>query len=226
MSINKPTGWDDEKRTNIQELTGEKKSEISETLFWNKEAILKDLKEHHVKIEENAEMMWFKWKKIRLELPAVWNFEGFKFDCFVSDESIEKKSIEKKFFLKKESKLEEKSYSMQEIWELLEAINTYMKELWIDSDENMDYKNDLQTREKGKFHRDVPKSKAWNYLKSIIGLDSFYWLKDKNVWYYNGKPDKKRNDSRATLIWKYDSYSFGRDARNHGDSNLLLRISN
>ena len=109
-----------------------------EELIWDTDAILNDLRENHVKIEKNAEVEWYKWKKVHIDLPAVWNFEWFKFDYFVSNDFVYKKDFEAK------SELKKKSYSMNDVSKLLQAMNEYMTELWGKNDGNIDYETELK----------------------------------------------------------------------------------
>lgn len=223
--IDTPTGWDDKLKSRLEGLTPEEKARLLEMLkeneenneneqeniepnpelFWNKEAILKDLKENYVNVEENAEMMWQKWKKVHIELPAVWNFKWFKFDYFVSYKDFYPNEF------KSEQKFVDQSYSMKDIWELLNAMNKYMKELWINIDTNMDYENDLQYWETQKFG-----CEAWDCIKEIAWLNYLYWLKDrtwlngiaafhcnmKNCFFYDEKADN--GASRHLLLKLFD----------------------
>lgn len=190
------TDWDTERNEKIQELTGKKWNEISETLFWNKEAILQDLKINYVKIDDDVEMMWYKWKNFHIKLPAVWNFEWFKFDCFVSDDEIYKSEFEYSW-------LWNSSYSIIEILELFQAFNKYMNELGI----NMDW--DITDWDRKYFEYDLEywgwgrrTSEAWDFLKEIMKFNSMYRLKDVNVAHEDG--------SRAIRNCCYDKCNFDR----------------
>jgi len=175
-------------------------------LKWNTNIILNDLKENHVKVEENAEMMWCKWKKVHIDLPAVWDFEWFKFDYFISDEAVYKRDFEKK------SELEEKSYSMSDISKLLQAMNRYMIELKGKNDWDMDYEKELKYWETEKYRCDT-----WDCLKAITWLDYWYWLSDKDVAWKQG--------SRAIWVCDRDYCSFLRFDFGNYRANLFLRLS-
>ena len=196
MSINTPTGWDEELKSRLEGLTPEEKSRLFEMLkqdkerdedeqkniepnpelFWDKEAILKDLKENHVKIEENVENFWKEWKIVHIDLPAVWEFEWFKFDCFISNDSFNRETLGKERGTKKTNK---NLYSVKEISRLLQAINKYMKALGVDTDWDMDYE---------KISNKEVYTKSWDIVKNIFGLDWYYWLSDETLnndrWYW------------------------------------------
>ena len=193
-----------------------------EESWWNIEVILKNLKENHVKVEENKEILGYKWKIIHIDLPAVWKLHWYKFDCFISDESLKKdvfkqvdisekvKSLEKGFkngsysmfeiwklleeaenSNEKANRLEKQSCSIGEIWDLLQAVKEFMKENGIDKE----------------------KYRCEDFLNNITGLRwKCYWLFDK-----------KESTTRAQwnfrdgcdIRWiKYDFY----------DAKLLLRL--
>lgn len=149
-------------------------------LIWNAEAILNDLKKNHVK-EKNVEEMGYQWKRVYIDFPAVGSFKWFKFDYFVSEDKISKDE------LKSNPKLKEKLHSFSEIWKLLQAMNSYMKEFGVKTDYFMDYADRLKY-----YHTDYHNCVAWNYLKDITGLNSRYWtyqvsgLSDFGCWRCDG----------------------------------------
>ena len=138
-TIDTPTGWDDELKSRLEWLTDEQKDKLFEMLkqdrldreksMWNIDAILEDLKENHVNIEGNKEILNKKWIIMHINLPAIWKFNWFKFECFISNylESVNLEDWNEEY--------KEKSYSMEEILKLYEAIIKYMKEHWVDADE-------------------------------------------------------------------------------------------
>ena len=182
--------------------------ETKDDLHGNKEAILKDLKENHVKIEENQEMLWYGWKKVYIELPAVWNFKWFKFEYFVSNDYITKADFEKN------TDFENKSYSAKDVSDLLTAMNQYMKEMWVNTDgDNADYSaNGSLIGYSWGF-----KCEAWNCLKNITWLNDYYWFRDKDVAWKQG--------SRARWICGYDDCYFNRDRNDGSNANLFLGLS-
>ena len=151
---------------NSWELSQEKK----EKLYWNREAIIKDLKEKYLK-ENDAEIMGNEWKEVHITLPAVWNFEWFKIDYFVSDKKVDN------YYFESNPELEKNLKSMKDICEILKAVNRYMAELWVETDGDMDYEKDLQYWRGAKW----VECGAWDCLKEITGLDRWYWTSDKNV---------------------------------------------
>ena len=168
-----------------------------------KEKILKDLKENHVKIEENVEMMWYKWKKVYINLPAVWSFEWFKFEYFISENTVYGSEIT--------SELNDKLYSIRDISQMLKAMNRYMKALGVETDGYMDYERYLlDSRD---FWQDV---KVWDCFKSITGLDCACWLD-------NGK--------NGIIEWNCHKYVFyfntyfDMDPRYPNIAHLFLRLS-
>jgi len=168
----------------IQWLTEEKRKKILEIIFWTEEwtsndgitkkmelyynidAILKDIKEKYVEIIEDKEYLWLKWKVINLCLPPVWNFEWFNFNFFVSSENISENKPSAYYewqdypFCKKE-----------DISKLLTAMKRYLYEYGIISDSNnLDYKSNTTN------------FISWYYLEKILGLNGSYWLWDIERW--------------------------------------------
>ena len=163
-----PNGWDEnlkllewltdkQKDKILKSLLQEKedkKNEFEKSIYWNKEAILKNLKENYVKIEENQNRDIYKWKKYHIELPAVWHFKWYKFDCYVSDWFVKKADFERVPWY------ENMSYTHEELsynWGLLWAMDRYMKENWVKEE-----------------------YEAVKNIKAITGLNNRYWLKDCN----------------------------------------------
>lgn len=143
-------------------------------MYWNKDAILNALKwnEKYVRTEYDVEMMWYEWKKVHIVLPAVWNFKGYEFDYFVSEDFVAQKDFENN------PELGKKSYSMNDISKLLEAVNKFMAELGCETDwDGYKYENELKLWETG-----TDRCKVWNCLKFITWLESLYWLKDNAVF--------------------------------------------
>lgn len=184
MGINKPIRWDEELKTRLEWLTPEEKDRLFEILkqdkekneeeqeksqpntelFWNKEAVLEDLKENHVKIEENAEMMWYKWKKVHIDLPAVWDFEWFKFDYFVSEDTVDESDF-------KNGPINE-SYSRKEILDVLKNIWKYLNLYGIETKE----------REVSVGSGSYILEGHHRYLKDFLWLTKWYWLNEQFEW--------------------------------------------
>lgn len=193
--------WEVEEETKAKDEVKDTKEE----LYWDKDKIIKNLKKK-VEVEEDVDYMWYKWKKVRINLPAVWNFEWFKFEYFVSNATVYKEDFESN------PELKNKSYSVKDVWKLLRTINKYMNAMGVVTDWDMDYKNDLKEWKTKKC-----RCNAWNCLKDIAWLDNRYWLKDNNV-------DRK---IKSRAIWNCRSYMcrFSRLVYDHSDANLFLKLS-
>jgi len=198
--------WTDQIHVETRDEKLDRKKKRIEKLKGDTNAILKDLKENHVKIEKNAEVEWYKWKEVHFSLPAVWNFEWFKFDYFVSNDLIDKKDFEAK------SELKKKLYSMNDVSKLLQAMNEYMTELWGENDGNIDYEAELKYWETEKY-----RCAAWDCLKAITWLDYVYWLSDKDVEW--------RMNSRVGWDCDDDDCYFSRISYDYYSANLFLRLS-
>lgn len=173
-TINTPTSWDDELKSRLDGLTNEQKDKLLEMLQqdkkerikWNKDAILKDLKKNYVKIEENAEMMWYTWKIVHINLPAIWNFKWFKFDYFVSNDPVDESTFEKG--------PKNESYSKKEILNSLQKFGEYMSEYKIKTNITKVNRNDYDLRD------------YWKYVTDLLWLTEIYWLSDE----HHGKPEE------------------------------------
>ena len=163
------------------------------------------LKENCVKVEENVEYMWYKWKKVHIDLPEIkWKFEWFKFEYFVSNESVRQDTFQSN------PELEEKSYSMKDVCGLLWAMNRYMKAMGVitDSIPNLKF---WQTNRHST-------CKAWDYLKQIAWLDSWYWLNDKKVdW----------EENLCVVAWSCvgEDCLFDFDGHDDSEAKLFLKLS-
>ncbi len=188
-----------------------------ETIKWNTEAIIQDLRKTRVKVDKNVEMLWKKWDNIHINIPPIWKFEWLKFDCFISYKKITREEYES------DSKYEKASYSTKEIATILHSINKYMIELeWI-NDWNMDYENKLKERQTSS----TCYCKAWECLKLILNgnleqYGTWFYLKDKDVEWIKG--------SRAQIgCWGADDCFFFLLSGNPWIdpwNNLLLKLSN
>jgi hypothetical protein len=143
-------------------------------LYWNKEKILENLKEKCVKVEKNVEYMWYKWKKVHINLPAVWKFKWFKFDYFVSDYKVWRNDFKPGLW--------KKLYTINDVSKLLEAMNKYMQAMGVETDWSMDYEERLKSWQR----YSESKCKAWDCLKAITWLNDCYRLNHYPVmigWY-------------------------------------------
>lgn len=193
----------EKKEKELEKKEKELEKREKEKLYWNKDAILNDLEENHIKIYENEEVMWYKWRIVEITLPGVWEeFNPFKY--FVSEKSINMIDFEKN------PELAKKSYSMKDIWGLLKAMNEYMKAMGVRTDRYMDYENDLKDWQKGRKNR----CDVWDCLKQIELIDGSCWLKDKDVPFMGARARWDCGDNKC-CFHVYES----------GEANLLLRVS-
>lgn len=181
MDIDILTNWNNKLSAIMEEwkhLSDREKDELLKMLEQEKtervkrikETVLENLK-NRVKVKENVEMMWYKWKIVEFYLPEAWkDYNPFKY--FVSYGYVDKHEFESN------PELEKKSYSMEEVWGLLWAMNRYMQAMGGEIDWwDMDYENDLKFWETGIFG-----CEAGNCLKYIGWLiDWRYWLKDTDL---------------------------------------------
>jgi len=151
-------------------------AKMEKRIKMQEEQIIKNIREHNVRIINNQEMFWVKGKIVTLDLPKVWDFKWFKFSYFVSNDVITKRNFEKIPLFKKESKFEKQSYTLKEICDLMEALRKFIEESDLHEDCGMDYEKELKYWE-----TQTEKCKIWKALKSILWLDDTFWLKDKNV---------------------------------------------
>ena len=164
-----PSYKDENLKSIINWLSNEKKDELLRmlkkdqiernynSLYWKMDTILKDLKENHIETKENQNMLGFDWKLVHIDLPSVWDFKWFNFDYFKPDSRV----WENWDFESDSDNLEDKSFSIQEISELLNSFKEYLKELGVE----INGKNEVNIEDN---------------LKNILNLDYWYWLKDKN----------------------------------------------
>lgn len=163
-------------------------------LYWDKDKILEEMREKYVNIED-AEIEWYKWKKITIMLPKVKWFEweelfGWKIcEFFVSDEEITKKKFENS------PGVVENSWSKKNVWDLLWDFRKYMKVRGVQIDADIDdYEDDLRA-----YATEIFKCEAWKYLKDIIEKKAGKkvledcWLRDEV---------HRGNNLRDFFVWK------------------------
>jgi hypothetical protein len=97
---------------------------------------LDDLKKNYITAEEDVEVLWFRWRKVHVNLPAIWKFKWFKFDYFAWDEKDDKLHRHNctEYDFERNLELREKSYSYEEIDRLYTAIREYFSEFEIKID--------------------------------------------------------------------------------------------
>lgn len=116
------TGKDGEIFEVLQDTPNPK--EIDPELFWDKEAIIEDLKKNHVDIKE-VKAFWYDSKLVTIDLPAVWDFQWKKVNFIISRSSEEQS---------KNDKLQEHLLSLDDLHDILDWIVSYMKILWVEID--------------------------------------------------------------------------------------------
>lgn len=138
----------------------------------NLETVIADLLSNHVKIHENEEMMWYKWKKVSIDLPAIWDFKWDGFHFFVSDDLVSFFDFEKKPIWKKalwmKSKLEKWSFLSSRLDDFKFALQKYILQFFKNYSYDKKYWNDGKTW----FDDDDVKE----CLRRITWLNDSYWL--------------------------------------------------
>lgn len=191
--INTPTGWNEDLKLRLEWLTDEQKDELFEILkcektkrlMWKKEEVFKYIKENYVQIEKGIKFLWYEWKRIHIDLPAIWDLKWFKFDYFVSDENIAKHD------LKKNQELNNKScskYNLAKEWGiwylggLSSYIKRYLENFWIEGYDPVD-----------------------DFITNIIELKDNYRIRGGSVYRVYSFIDKNHmldNISSAKLLLK------------------------
>ena len=170
--------------------------DMLEELHWDKNAVLENIKKYCVSkkdiIKSSTSKEWdigvmepFKWKMVRLVLPATWNFKWLKFECFISDEGIHRGDIRRHEDLNKDV------LTLKEVWDLLRAINEYMQEYGILTDWYTDYENHVDFNNPD--NKESELCIAWDCLTTILSLD-----KDETFWIYENDKDKQIDENWYT----------------------------
>jgi len=132
---------------------------IKNELIWDEEAIKEDLR-NYVTIEKCMDKTWYFGRKITINIPKVWTrFSGYNFECFVSDESF------KNVYWLEEAR--GRFLYRDDLYRLLEAINSYMNIYWITRDK-YGYDKDMLWR--------IDNCVWIECFKYLTWLDSLYWL--------------------------------------------------
>lgn len=172
--------------------------QLNPELFWNRIAILDDLAKNHVKVEEDVEMMWYKWKRFHIDLPAVGDFKWFKFDWFVSDNMFKYEDF------MNNQEIRKKLYPKKVVYKILRAMNKYMETMGVKTDWDVDYKREMRYN----YYDCI----AWDDRIYFTGLDYLYWL-----------IDDKFKSFPVVCVWDCDDecsiYTGGDSAK------LLLKLS-
>ena len=98
--------------------------EMDESVFWNADNLIEYIEKNFIKIEENKEYLWYKWKILSIKLPMIWNFNWYTFKCFISDDSYSSEEVNKN------PKIEKECFQKKEMDELSKSIKTYISECW------------------------------------------------------------------------------------------------
>lgn len=157
--------------------------------------ILKDLEANHVKIEPNIDYMWYEWTRIRIDLPAVWNFQWYKFDGFATKEDPDN------FFDVNSQEERQKLQSIDDVKDIPDAVMNYMEESL-----KMNHWKQFSRLQKNEFS-----ILAW--LGEIAWLDYDLLLSDLNLGYaYNKRwftysfATLSCSGDRLGIIWQ-DEYN-------------------
>lgn len=215
------------------------KIEINPEIYGNKEKIIGDLRHNHVQklLYRGAFDGPYPcdWYVFYINLPAVWCFEWFRFGCFVSEDEVIKKDNFNHSWFETEYwnywKLENLSFTFEDIWDLLYALNRYMAEYWVETDGDFYYADKLRERvpdnglnelrgRRGFFGEwghfiDGVWSQAWECLQRITWREWEFWMYNKNIAW--------EKDNRAVVVFNNNDCYFGLRC-NYGSAKRLLKI--
>lgn len=180
----------------------------------NKDAILNEINEKYVTVKK-AVRLKEDWQIVSINLPAVWEFEGYCFNFFISDNGMKRKTFES------DPVYEEKSKSMDDIVKLLESLRKYMKSRWVEIDRNSEEtRNNL-----GKYWIKIDEYD--NYMKTADWRKLFYWEYEaveclmKMMWKYLSH-SLRYNDFWLKDVWTFRQVlAFNIDA-NNGKQGMLF----
>jgi hypothetical protein len=135
--------------------------------------ILDNLKINSIKTPCNV--LWIEWESRTIILPKTENTEEFSFTLRKSNDVVNRQYLEDHPEFKKEGCDDEY------ICKILQAINKYLKELWIETDWDVDY---LRWMNAYGSHKRKWGNEAWDCLKYLMDLgDSdtsycvdWYWM--------------------------------------------------
>lgn len=203
----------------IANLSGPEQHELLEILqkhinstddriYWRENAIIRNLiSNKYVEILDGKEMLWYNWKIVHITLPKVGEFKWFKFDYFISDEEVDFKTFNEN------PQVKDLSHSREDIVNLLEAINDYMREhgVIIDKNENKSLHYESLNQRRGSCN---VYSDAGRILQEVTGLGHSWtgkscWLKDRM---HDGQVD----------LWYHDGFYFSAGSERYGHKKRLL----
>ena len=188
-----------------------------EDISVHKEEIIKYLK-RLVEVESDVYIMWHKWKKVSIELPAVGEFKWYKTTIFTWNNVIFWETY--KNWIKQNKELVEKMYCKQDVCNLLEKLKECIKELHkyiykseVNIDENIDFWYDLNCYNDDLNHKHKFKTDTSDILISLLGIPWTYYLNNEVVTFSGKMP----------ILWKCcSSFDLDKDD-NWGE--LLLKLS-
>jgi len=185
-----------------------------EDISVHKEEIIKYLK-RLVEVESDVYIMWHKWKKVSIELPAVGEFKWYKTTIFTWNNVIFWETY--KNWIKQNKELVEKMYCKQDVCNLLEKLKECIKELHkyiykteVNIDEKINYLYDLQCNNKEEA-KQLPITDISYFLKSLGILWTFYlnheehlisWWTMPRIWKSYSGLELDRENHWASLLLK------------------------
>lgn len=152
------------------------KKEINPELFWNKEAILEDLKKNHVDVKE-VKAWWYESKLVSIDFPAVWAFEWMKMN-FLIPNIYWKEYVQQLVW---NEKFKEYRVSVEDLSGMLHWLVTYMKSYWVELDWDTILKYSAEWSDK--YYNDVLNC----FIELILdpNVEHLLGLKWNNIFVYN-----------------------------------------
>lgn len=158
-------------------------------LYWSYSKVLNDLKNYVDIGKYDKEMLGKIWRVVKIDFPAVWDFNWFNTAFFLSKDRITAKEFGSN------PEYEKNSRSFQDSKEILEAIAGYMREYWVEKIYWFKWKN-----LKWSYEYWVDDSYVFNsyysylllYFKRLIWLELDVWVSDTCL--YHDKPCRYKWD--------------------------------
>jgi hypothetical protein len=101
-------------------------------------------------------------------LPKINDFECFKFTLCVSNEKVGRDYINQH-----SAEFKKEVYTFEDISKILQALNKYLKNCWIETDWDINYLHEL-------LDHWISKTKAWECLNYLTDFHDDFWVKNKN----------------------------------------------
>ena len=143
---------------------------VNPELFWNEEAVLKDLRENHVKIEE-VELFWRICEIAHIDLPPVSDFQWLKMDVLLIRGWIE--SLQQNVGLD--------NNASDKFSQFLKWVSEYMKSYWIDlwKNTNFEYVEDSINSQHNDILKYISRFVPWEMYTFLLNwwkvLQVAYW---------------------------------------------------